>query len=849
MVAMLGCARWRTFARAISAFSLGLALVACGGSSKSDDDDDGGSGGTTSGGGTGGAGKGGTGGGGSGKGGGAGDSSTGTGGVSGSGTGGGAATGGEGETTNVYLSQIRATGIDKLDLLFMIDNSLSMANKQQLFAEAVPVLVARLITPQCVDADRKPTGESADATGHCETGAPEFQPIRNVHLGIITSSLGDHGSGDVCSDQQNALNVMQGGTASSYNDLAQLVPSVRTTSNLVSWNNAGFLVWDPRDQDQVSDPHANLTANETEPKAFIEALQHQVTAAGESGCGYEASLESWYRFLVDPAPVTGLTNDSTTSVRGPVNTVVLKQREAFLRPDSALAILMLTDENDCSIIDEDTSQGWVVGYKGGVMSSTFWHMPRATSACAKNPNDKCCAPCILGDVAGCPAASTDSACSLGTALSTPEDSMNLRCFNQKARFGIDLLYPVQRYIDALTKRIVTPRFGGPEVPNPLFASDASGMPGREPGSVIVAGILGVPWQDVSTEASWEGRDLAYLDASGLAAEGRWDVMLGDPTMNVPPTDTLMVESIDPRTTGHPQTHPLVGAAIGAETATTLVNPINGHEHVARAVRDDLQYACIFELPTPIACDEKNYGSCDCHADEFDANSPLCEGTTSTVDGVQTHAKAYPGLRQLAVLKAVGENGVVASICAKNVEAEGTAATDSAYGYNPAVAAVVDKLSQQFSPKCLPRELALLPDEPGRVACQMLEATPSADGASPCACDAPGRSVASDEMRAAVVSGLRQSGSCDVTGQGACDDVCVCELAQFAGDELASCQAGDADTGQSYGFCYIDTAQGVGSDAAVATCPSNGKRLLRFMGEGVPDPGAYTFVACGPIAPD
>ena len=27
-----------------------------------------------------------------------------------------------------------------------------------------------------------------------------------------------------------------------------------------------------------------------------------MAAAGENGCGYEASLEAWYRFLVDPEP-------------------------------------------------------------------------------------------------------------------------------------------------------------------------------------------------------------------------------------------------------------------------------------------------------------------------------------------------------------------------------------------------------------------------------------------------------------------------------------------------------------------------------------------------------------------
>src|SRR6188508_1302996 len=61
------------------------------------------------------------------------------------------------KTSNIYVDEIRQTAVDKIDLLFMIDNSISMADKQQILAEAVPNLVLRLITPICVDADGNPT--------------------------------------------------------------------------------------------------------------------------------------------------------------------------------------------------------------------------------------------------------------------------------------------------------------------------------------------------------------------------------------------------------------------------------------------------------------------------------------------------------------------------------------------------------------------------------------------------------------------------------------------------------------------------------------------------------------------
>src|SRR5688572_19694935 len=65
------------------------------------------------------------------------------------------------KTSNIYVDEIRQTAVDKIDLLFMIDNSISMADKQEILAQAVPNLVSRLITPLCVDEDGNPTGANA----------------------------------------------------------------------------------------------------------------------------------------------------------------------------------------------------------------------------------------------------------------------------------------------------------------------------------------------------------------------------------------------------------------------------------------------------------------------------------------------------------------------------------------------------------------------------------------------------------------------------------------------------------------------------------------------------------------
>src|SRR5690606_4939804 len=90
---------------------------------------------------------------------------------------------------------------------------------------------------------------------------------------------------------------------------------------------------------------------ETNIATLNTQVQELVGGAGEEGCGYEAILESWYRFLVDPDPYKDVTLENNSAVLQGTDTDLLKMRTDFMRPDSLLAIIMLADENDCSIRD------------------------------------------------------------------------------------------------------------------------------------------------------------------------------------------------------------------------------------------------------------------------------------------------------------------------------------------------------------------------------------------------------------------------------------------------------------------------------------------------------------------
>jgi hypothetical protein len=560
--------------------------------------------------------------------------------------------------------------IEGVDLLFMIDNSRSMVDKQDVLREAVPALVERLVNPMCIDPN---TGALSRAvTGQCPAPlVQEFKPVDDIHIGIVTSSLGGHGS-DTCSPALSGFDP-------SEDDKAQLLPSVRAA--IPQYGNTGFLAWDPtaKHQPQGESNSASLVAN----------FQAQVAAVGEIGCGFEASLEAWYRFLIDPDPPQDVVKQGNEAVVQRPNQTILEQRRQFLRPNSLVAVIMLTDENDCSTFDGGIA--WLAG-QAGTGDGGLFTLPRATSACQINPNDPCCRSCNSIEAApppGCQSTDADPGC-IPRFHTDQSDPVSLRCWDQKRRFGVDFLYGVGRYIEGLTSRTVHD-FQGRVVPNPLYMDLTGGnRPARPRKFVYLAGILGVPWQDIATEQTLGNpNDLEYLTAIELNTRGRWDMILGDPGRGIPPTDALMFESPYDRTTlqGLHQSHPLGLGNLAPAFGQLRSNPINGNEYVPPN-SSDLQYACIFPLATPHQCG--SVAGCDCSSISQGQSKPLCEGTE------QRFAKAYPGLRHLQVLKGIGEqvvgvnNAIVASICPKITDRN-----NPAYGYNPAMASIIGRLREQL----------------------------------------------------------------------------------------------------------------------------------------------------------
>ena len=654
------------------------------------------------------------------------------------GAGGAMATGGLPGTGGKPNSSV--VGAPAVDVLFMVDNSNGMADKQQILAAAAQHLIARLVQPNCVTATGAVVGQS-QLDGTCAQGTPEFKPVNDLHVGVVTSSLGDHGEGTLCTPGAPTSFVDVSGNVltepNDVNDQGHMMGAVTRGAAVLAADSSikqsatvklepqGFLAWGSSAQVPAA---ADVTAAQ-------HAAADLVTAAAESGCGLESQLEAWFRFLVNPVPpIMPITKpDGINAQRLGSDDALLAQRAAFLRPNSVLAVVMLTDENDCSL--RDTDVGWVA-------ADTRSSIATGSSQCVTNPNDKCCYSCTASPPMGCASGCTSSTTA---AVDDSVFQVNLRCYHEKRRFGYEFMYPTSRYVVALTKPVLCPDQtygdmdcdcaaanasgascspGSRRLPNPLF-SDIVGTsnagtdvlaaqqvaPRGDNSMIFLTGVIGVPWQDVATtDASGNvvyipTTDPAWSSSGGTTpatsgSQGIWPNIYGNDNANIEPGDPHMVESVEPR------------SGVGT------TDPVNGHDW--NTAYEDLEYACTTKLPTARACScnptSSDYNSCkylhfnDCCDLSFNVdgrggpggnfNKPVCQvdGETGNDENTQYYYRAFPGLREVAVLHDYAlhapspGNAVVGSICAKDL----TSASDRAgYGYNPVIDALINQMKSKL----------------------------------------------------------------------------------------------------------------------------------------------------------
>jgi hypothetical protein len=501
---------------------------------------------------------------------------------------------------------------DKVDLLLVVDNSSSMSDKQGELAKRIPELVSALTNP--------PAGSGRTAIG-------------DLHVGVITSSLGSHGTSACDPTTTNIHN----------NDHGHLLP--RGDATCAGAVTASALSW-------TFDPAGTASF---EGVAGVDGVQAAtacvVASAKDDGCGYEETLESMYHFLIDPAPYLtaevkctfGATGDACGSnkieVRG-TDSELLAERKAFLRPDSVVQIVVLSDENDFSL--KPAQLNWLPwGYGAG-------QMQRGWKACETVPDDfepetgaEYAALHSTYKCFSCFENTADPNCSVPwpkVKLNSDTDGRALRGFHQINRYGYSFLWGRQRYVDGLTKSTVPGIDSSGALvgmPNPLFAG------GRPPGNVFLAVIVGVPPLLVG-DASGAPRPLSGADWERIASA---DLAKRDPHM---------IESIAPRT----------AYGVTKFAGDRTVDSVNGGDRDIPD-GDDLQYACIGPRATTTATPE-------CSGPSPAVTNPMCGP-----GGTQPYYKAYPGLRHLRIAHDFGANALVGSICNAS--------------FSPVMTAIADKI--------------------------------------------------------------------------------------------------------------------------------------------------------------
>jgi hypothetical protein len=561
-------------------------------------------------------------------------------------------------TTKTSFTTVQKTNsISKVDLLFDIDNSASMGDKQAYLEQAVPDLITRLVTPNCVNSTPSATpGGPPSVTviapsvgGVCAMGTIEFAPVHDMHIGIISSSLGTRGvttSGAVCNPAEQTGTPAPAGAPfldgmpqlSNHNDdqghlLSRIAPTFappvtaaqaaetaeQETPTLADVGTENFLDWFPTPQPEgyttsatggidplgmppgpvltPATPLTNIGALGMEPGTLEGDFAALVAGTHAYGCGIESQLETWYRFLIQPDPYASIAASSAPATWVGIDQTILQQRHDFLRPDSLVAIIVLTDENDSEIdVRSFSGQGYLF------MDSTYGPLHGTQACTTEGPQSANCISC------GYPQAKGDPNCMAGnnsypaTPGNDPGFYINVRHVHMQQKYGISAQFPLQRYYLGLTNPFVPDRDheypagagayqGGTildaqgniadptdlDCANPLFAgslptglgtltaaqvcnADQAGTASRGANLVFYAHIGGVPHQ------------LLQLQPGTTDPVTGTTCAAGTPATECPQKDTLGV--VDWTT--------ILGAGLGATTGTGAFNYTGIDPHMIEA---------------------------------------------------------------------------------------------------------------------------------------------------------------------------------------------------------------------------------------------------------------------------
>ena len=222
--------------------------------------------------------------------------------------------------TNVTVARaIQVTSVDKVDLLFMVDNSNSMSEEQTSLASELPSMV-RILASGDFDQD-------GDGVEDGEPDDPDFEPVQDLNVGVITSDMGTGGfTVPTCA-------------RSDFGDDGILRTTGRTDI-------MGCMASYP--------PFLNFTPDGGRTPDQFGTDVGCVATVGTGGCGFEQQLEAILKAASPSAPTSWTADGYAPPMffRG-TSGHADDQNDGFVRDNSVLAIIPVTDEEDCSALDPE----------------------------------------------------------------------------------------------------------------------------------------------------------------------------------------------------------------------------------------------------------------------------------------------------------------------------------------------------------------------------------------------------------------------------------------------------------------------------------------------------------------
>jgi hypothetical protein len=252
-------------------------------------------------------------------------------------------------TQVTIAQQIQVNNVESVDLLFMVDNSNSMSEEQASLTAEFPRMISILAS-----GDFNEDGDIEDDE--------DFDPVRNLNVGVITSDMGTGGF-DVPTCAR-----------SDFGDDGIL----RTTGRV---DITGCMATYP--------PFLNfMVGGGQTPTDFANDVAC-VATTGTGGCGFEQQLEAMLKALSPTASQPWTSTDfvaigtpgAAESLRRPffmgTQPHADRENDGFVRDNSVLAIIPVTDEEDCSAHDPEIFNMSSSVYQGDLNLRCFLHGARA----------------------------------------------------------------------------------------------------------------------------------------------------------------------------------------------------------------------------------------------------------------------------------------------------------------------------------------------------------------------------------------------------------------------------------------------------------------------------------------